>query len=99
MFLFNAYVDSIYDENRNLNYEQITVGDGVYTLDYDFNGNDYIEKITYPSGRELLLNPNAMGWATTVGGFVSDVVYFDNGTVNMSSIQHWRRWRNLTSIV
>ncbi len=71
----------IYDANRNLTGETLTVGARNYPIVRDYNSNDALQTVTYPSGLSVAYNPDDLGRPTTVGSYVSLVRYFPDSQV------------------
>lgn len=69
----------VYDENDNLTQEHILINSAAYTLGYTYNGLDMLEDITYPSGRVIGYAPDALGRATRVGEYVTQLSYHPSG--------------------
>ena len=84
-----------YNDNGFLTREQLKISlsssshpldpdsDGYYSpvLNYNYNSNDVMSQITYPSGSVIALSPDSSGRPTKVGSLVSNVQYYDNGQV------------------
>lgn len=77
-------------------------------LKYEYTRNllGNISSIKYPSGTSIALNPNAWGWPTTVGTYVSDIRYYATGKPSQYSfgaghptVTQARTWRNQISQV
>lgn len=71
--------DYTYDAARRLATEVLTSNGRTFALGYEYDGNDALRKITYPSGTEILTHPDALGRATTVGRYASAIGYHPNG--------------------
>jgi len=68
-----------YDQNGNLTLETLTVDGLDYSLSYNIGSLDFTDSVVYPSGRNITLNPDALGRQTVAGSYVSDVQYHPNG--------------------
>ncbi|MFC4314204.1 hypothetical protein ACFPN2_34380 [Steroidobacter flavus] len=71
--------DYTYDAARRLGTEILTTNGHTFGLGYEYDASDALKKITYPSGTEILTNPDALGRATTVGGYANSLGYHPNG--------------------
>lgn len=79
-----------YDVNGNLISEVISIESDVYNLSYGYDLNDYLESITYPSGRVVSYLPNAFGRPTQAAPYATSVSYFPNGTIDTISYANGR---------
>lgn len=68
-----------YDPNDNLIAEDLTVDGRTYAVSYDVNPVDFVTGLTYPSGRQVDLATNAIGWATQAAPYVTQVLHHSNG--------------------
>lgn len=68
-----------YDANGNLQTESLSVGTVLYEAAYGINSLDFVDSLTYPSGRTVNLTPDALGRQTTAGPYVTQVDYHPNG--------------------
>lgn len=59
--------------------ERLSVDGKTYTLGYEYNGLGLLTAQTYPSGRRVDYNPNALGQATKAGSYVNQTSYFPSG--------------------
>jgi len=78
--------DYTYDANNNLRNETLTIthpllGQRVFTLAHDYTNIDALAQTTYPSGLVVAYDPDALGRATHVGSFASNVTYHPSGQV------------------
>lgn len=71
--------DYVYDANKNLKTETLTVGGSIFPITYAYDGNDALSSTRYPSGYVLNYTPDGLGRPTTVG--TSAVSYFPNSAV------------------
>ncbi|WP_161965992.1 RHS repeat domain-containing protein [Steroidobacter cummioxidans] len=71
--------DYTYDAARRLGTEILTTNGRTFGLGYEYDGNDALAKITYPSGTEILTHPDALGRATSVGAYANSLGYHPNG--------------------
>ena len=74
-----------YDANDNLKSEKLTIGSQQYLLSYGISNLDYVDSVTYPSGRKVNYYTNAKGRPTQVSPFISSVTYHPNGQPNTIS--------------
>lgn len=69
--------DLDYDGNDNLIYESLAIDGQVLEAIYTYTGNDDLATITYPvSGAVVSFAPDALGRATEVSGYITDVTYW-----------------------
>jgi hypothetical protein len=68
-----------YDENDNLSHEDITISSDAYTLSYGYDNLDFLDTITYPSGRSVIYRNDAFGRPIGIVNFVDDATYFPGG--------------------
>jgi YD repeat-containing protein len=71
-----------YNLRRLLSSETLQHGDlGTVTLGYSYDGNGNLAGQTYPGGRGISYTPDALGRATTVGGYAQQASYHANGAL------------------
>lgn len=70
-----------YTGNGNLDWEKLTVDGVAFTADYQYNALDYLSAMSYPSGRSLDYNPDALGRARQVGSLIPMVEYHPSGQI------------------
>ncbi len=70
-----------YNKRRLLVSESQARGGGNWPVSYYYNPNGHAVQLTYPDGAAITYAPNALGEATTVGGYASGVNYHPNGAV------------------
>ncbi len=76
----------IYDENNNLKREHHDISGRGYLIHYSYDGLDFLETMTYPSGKVISFNPDDLGRPTKVGPYVNSISYHRNGVP--SSVSH-----------
>jgi len=69
----------VYDKNDNLRSESIVTGNRTSVLSYQYDNLDNLTTLTYPTEREVNYVPDALGRASQVAPFVSDVTYYPSG--------------------
>ena len=57
----------------------MTTNGRTFGLNYEYDANDGLRRITYPGGTVIDTNPDAFGRPTTVGGYASSIGYHANG--------------------
>lgn len=71
-----------YNHRRLLSSETLQHLDlGTLNLAYGYDGNGALASNTYPDGRIVSYAPDALGRATSVGGYAKEVSYFANGAL------------------
>lgn len=70
-----------YDANRNLTDEALHLDGRVFSLRYDYDGNDATSYVTYPDGQVVSFRPDALGRPTEVAPYVSSIGYHPSGQV------------------
>ena len=69
----------VYDQNNNLINEDITIDEENYSLSYGYNNLDYLDTVTYPSGRSVIYENDAFGRPKGIVNYVDQVTYFPGG--------------------
>lgn len=93
----------VYDANKNLTNETLTIGAKEFPLVYGYNANDASTFIRYGSNRTVTYAPDAFGRPTQASPYVSSVEYhpsghaskytFANGVVSSINLNE-RQWPN-----
>ncbi len=74
--------DYIYDANKNLTQETLTVvGQTPFVIGYAYDGNDALDVLTYGSGKTITYTPDGFGWPTRAAPYVTAVTHHPNGQV------------------
>ncbi len=68
-----------YDANNNLKSETILVAGTTSIINYDYNVLDALDTLTYPSNKQVVYKPNALGRATQVAPYVANITYHPSG--------------------
>lgn len=71
-----------YDANNNLTGESLQIDSSTYDIAYTINGLDQTDTLTYPSGRQVDFDRNALGWQTRAGTYVTQVDHYPTGAVS-----------------
>lgn len=71
--------DYIYDVNKNLTDETLTIGAKVFPLVYGYNANDAHTFIRYGSNKTVTYTPDAFGRPTLAAPYVSTIAYHPSG--------------------
>lgn len=71
--------DYVYDANKNLLSETLTVGSKAFPTSYAYNGNDAQTSITYGSTKAVTYAPDAFGRARQAMPYVTSVSYHPSG--------------------
>ena len=79
-----------YDANGNLLGEDLRIDQNDYSLDYSYNPLDYLNSITYPSGRVIDYAPNALGKPSQAMPYLTDVSYHPDGSLQHMSFANGR---------
>jgi len=76
--------DYTYDENNNLIEENFTRNNEaeIYGFKYEYNQNNVLSNIEYPSGFTIDYLPDNYGRPTRVGEFVNNIVYYPTGEID-----------------
>jgi YD repeat-containing protein len=69
----------VFDENKNLTKETLTVDGRSFAMNYSYDSLDHLNTATYPSGQVVTYTPSARGRATEATPFVKGVTYFSSG--------------------
>ena len=76
----------LYDGNKNLTSESLTVGTGpgaqTLGVTYAYNGNDALSSLTYSSGASVTYNPDGFGRPTTASPYVTAIAYHPSGAMS-----------------
>lgn len=68
-----------YDDFGSLRTETLAIDGRTFVLQYEYDANDALSKVIYPSGTQVLTNPDAFGRATTLGSYASGLTYHPDG--------------------
>lgn len=68
-----------YDDNDNLTSESLSVGGQNFSVSYTYDELDFMNSVTYPRGNTISYDPDALGRATKVLPYITDVSYFPSG--------------------
>ncbi len=68
-----------YDENDNLVSSTLQIDGRTIAVRLAYDTNDAPSSLTYPDGEIVALAPNALGWPTRVGSYVTQASYHANG--------------------
>ncbi|MBZ2205927.1 RHS repeat domain-containing protein [Massilia soli] len=71
-----------YNKRRLLTRESLEYGGTMYNIDHGYDANAARSSLTYPDDSKIAYAPNALGEATQVGSFASNVSYHPNGAVS-----------------
>ncbi len=71
----------VYDANKNLSQESLTVAGQTFTTTYGYNANDALSTLTYNSGRVITYSPDAFGRSTQAAPYVTSLSYFPNSAL------------------
>lgn len=74
-----ARLDYIYDANKNLASETLTVGTKAFLTKYAYDGNDALSTLTYGSNKVVDYAPDAFGRARQATPYVAAVSYHPTG--------------------
>lgn len=69
----------LYDENDNLKTETINIGQTTSLLEYTYTNLDYVDTLTYPSGKIVNYFPDALGRPTQMAPYLTNVSYYPSG--------------------
>ena len=71
-----------YNKRRLLTGESLYFpGGGAWGIPRSYDANGHANGMTYPDNTNIVLNPNALGEPTQVGGYATNVTYHPNGAV------------------
>lgn len=71
-----------YDKNNNLLEQKSTIGDNEYLTKFEYDQNDYLERIIYPSGRTIDYQRDGLGRPISAKPFVTSVAYHPSGEIS-----------------
>jgi YD repeat-containing protein len=74
--------DYVYDANKNLARETLTVGTKTFLTQYAHDSNDAITTLTYGSGKTIAYAPDAFGRPRQAGPYVTSIAYHPTGQPN-----------------
>ena len=69
-------VDYDYYANKKLKGHTLIKDSHSFKLGFEYDLNANLEKIIYPTGREIELSPDSLGRPTKVGNYISDIDYY-----------------------
>ncbi|MBK1725140.1 PKD domain-containing protein [Thiocystis violacea] len=100
----DSQITYTYDQSDNLTRESHGIGLETYTLSFDYDGNDALDVLTYPSGRTVTYTPDGFGRPTEAAPFLTSLIYhpsgqleqiaYGNGQVTDIEIAPERLWVN-----
>lgn len=70
---------AVYDENDNLTQEEVIIDETLYTIKYAYDTHDTLGAITYPTGRVVNYQPDALGRPTKAEPILDTVTYYPSG--------------------
>lgn len=70
-----------YNKLNALTQETLVTNGQTFTTDYDFDTQDRLTDMDYPSGLSLSITPNAYGEPESVGSYASGIEYHPNGSI------------------
>ena len=74
--------DYVYDANKRLTQETLTVGPQSFVVQYAYNDNDALNVLTYGSGKTVTYSPDAFGRPTQAAPYVTAVSHHPSGQVS-----------------
>jgi YD repeat-containing protein len=72
----------VYDGNKNLTSESLTIGTQTFAVTRAYNANDALSSIAYSSGASVAYNPDGFGRATTATPYVTTIAYHPSGAIS-----------------
>jgi YD repeat-containing protein len=79
----SASIDYTYDSANRLTKKVEIIKGKTYTANYEYDGNDNITDIYYPSGRHVIYTYNSNNQVTSITGFgesITNITYYTTGT-------------------
>lgn len=70
-----------YNKLNALTSESLATGGETFNVSYEFDTQDRLEKIAYPTGLQVPITPNAYGTPASVGSYASNIGYHPNGAI------------------
>ena len=64
-----------YDANNNPTKETLSTAGSTYSLQYEYDSNDFKTALVYPNGQRIELAPDLFGRPTKLGSFISGIKY------------------------
>jgi YD repeat-containing protein len=71
----------VYDGNKNLTQETLTVAGQTFAANYAYDGNDALSVLTYGSGKTVTYSPDGLGRPTAAAPYVTAVTHHANGEI------------------
>jgi YD repeat-containing protein len=78
--------DYLYNPNKSLTKETLTINSQPFVTQYGYDGNDALLTLTYGSGKTVTYSPDALGWPTQAAPYVTAVTHHPSGQA--SSLTH-----------
>lgn len=72
----------VYDANKNLTSESLTVGAQTFGVTRAYNANDALSSITYSSGAAVTYNPDGLSRPTAALPYVTNIAHHPSGAVS-----------------
>jgi YD repeat-containing protein len=73
--------DYLYNKNKDLTLETLTIGGQPFAINYGYDGNDALATITYGSGKIVSYAPDALGWPTVAAPYINSVTHHPTGQI------------------
>ena len=70
-----------YNKINAIETESLVTGGQTIGVSYDHDTQDRLTKITYPTGQQVVITPNAYGAPKAVGSYASAIGYHENGSI------------------
>ena len=71
----------VHDAVNQLTAETLVTGSETFRSSYEFDTQDRLKKITYPSGLVVSVVPNAYGEPESIGSYATAIDYHENGSI------------------
>jgi YD repeat-containing protein len=71
----------VYDANKNLKQEKLVTGGQTFLVNYDYDGNDALDVMTYGSGKTVTYQPDVLGRPTRAMPYVTSVLHHPTGQI------------------
>ena len=72
--------DYAYDPNGKMQSESLSIGGLDFAVGYNYDDNDQLYSIRYPSNKVVTYAPDALGRPTQVGPYITNVTFHPSGT-------------------
>lgn len=72
----------VYDANKNLVSESMTIGTQTFAVTYAYNANDALDSVGYGTGESIAYSPDGFGRPTKASPYVTTIAHHPSGAIS-----------------